>query len=68
MSKFTIEVDEELERVLVKNAAIGGVSVEKFIELLLNRFAVDRHSMKVEDMKAGYEDCAELNLEWANLK
>ena len=68
MSKFTIEVDKDLEKVLVGNAALRGMSVEKLIVMLLHRFAVDEHIMKVEDMKLGYEECGEVNLEWANLK
>lgn len=68
MSKYTIEVDEGLEKILAANARARGMSVEKLIELLLHRFSIDKHSMKVEAMKEGYEECGDINLEWANLK
>lgn len=68
MSKYTIEVNGQLEKILVGNAKAKGMSVEKIIELLLSRFALDSHSMKVEQLKDGYEACGEINLDWANLK
>lgn len=68
MSNYTIEVDEALAKILSEKAALKNMSVEKLIVYLLHRFALDPHSMKVEDMKGGYEECGELNLEWANLK
>lgn len=68
MSNYTIEVDENLDRILSEKAALKRMRVEELIVFLLHRFALDPHSMKVEDMKDGYEQCAELNLEWANLK
>ena len=68
MSRYTVEVDENLDRILTGAANMRSMSVEKLIELLLNRFAVDAHSIKTEDMKEGYAECGALNLEWANLK
>lgn len=57
-----------MERILSNGARERNMSIEKLIELLLHRFAVDPHSIRVEDMKNGYEECGELNLQWANLK
>ncbi|MCI9031753.1 MAG: hypothetical protein HFK09_04435 [Clostridia bacterium] len=68
MRSYLIEVDEELDKILGSAAALKNMSVEKLITLLLHRFALDPHSMKVEDMQSGYVSCGDLNLEWANLK
>lgn len=68
MRKYTIEVDERVEKILSDMAQARGMRVEKIIGLLLERFAIDGHTMKVEELKEGYEACGPLNLEWANLK
>ncbi len=68
VSKYVIEVDAELEKILASSARERNMSVEQLIRLLLHRFAIDPHSIKTEDMKEGYEACGELNLQWANLK
>lgn len=68
MSKYTIEVNAELDKILSSAAHERGMSTKELIVVLLNRFAVDPHSIKAEDMRDGYIECGAMNLEWAELK
>lgn len=68
MNKITIEVNPQLEKQLHDAARIKGMPVEKYIEYLLNRYAVSLHTMEVEQMEKGYAECGSVNLDWANCK
>ena len=68
MIKFYIEVSPEVESDLRDAARIKGMKVEDYIAYLVNRYAVQLHTLEVESMEKGYEECGSLNLEWANLK
>lgn len=68
MKKIQIEVDEQVQEKLGDAARIKGMTVDKYIEYLVNRYAVNLHTLEVESMEKGYADCGSLNLEWANLK
>ena len=65
--QYTIEVDKELNDILVSNAHAKNMGVEALISELLKRYVVDAHIMEQEDVRKGIEECAEINLDWANL-
>lgn len=69
MSKYLIEVDAEVDKVLNENAAARGASAEQIISELIHTYLIPAHIMQLEDeWKKGYSECGEINLEWANLK
>ena len=66
--QYTIEVNDALNNILTSNAAKAGMSTEALIVSLLNKFVIDAHIMeKVELWEKGFDECAEINLDWANL-
>lgn len=66
--KYTVEVDEELNDILTRNASIKNMSVGALIAELLKRFSLDAHIMEQNELwQNGIDDCAEINLDWANL-
>lgn len=66
--QYTIEVDEQLNNVLTSNAAKRNIPVPALIAEMLNRYALDAHIMEQTEMwKDGIQNCAEVNLDWANL-
>ncbi len=66
--QYTIEVNDALNDILTANATKSGMTTEALITYLLNRFVIDAHIMeKVEQWKRGIDECAEINLDWANL-
>lgn len=66
--KYIIEVDEQLNNILTKNANAKGVSVPTLVSQLLKQYVVDVHIMEQTDVwQNGIEECAEINLDWANL-
>lgn len=68
MITITIEVENNVESKLRDAACIKGMRVEDYIAYLVNRYAISLHTMELESMEKGYEECGTLNLEWANLK
>ncbi len=66
--EYKIEVDEALNNVLKSNAEAMGKSVEEIICSIVKRYAIDMHIMeKTELWQDGINDCADINLDWANL-
>ncbi len=67
MKLYKIQISEELNKLIEECAKKMNVSVETFIARVLSRYAIDPHIMENEDVKRGYEDMAEINLEISNL-
>ena len=66
--QYKIEVDEELNSMLIANAQKNNVSVEKLIEQTLKRYTIDKHIMEQNELwQKGIDECAAINLDWANL-
>ena len=66
--KYTIEVDQDVDNLLKSNSQRRGVSVEALITDLVKRYLIDAHIMeKAELWQSGIDECAEINLDWANL-
>ena len=57
-------MDKRLQEV----AKIKGVPVEKYVADLVNRYALSLHTMNQEELRQGYEETGDINLDWANLK
>lgn len=67
MYKYQIEIGEKLNAVLEEGARMKDMAIERFIAEILNRYAVDPHIMEKEDVKEGYEESGDINLDWSNL-
>ena len=68
MAKYLIEVDETVDKILKENANLKSLSVESVIKEILNRFTISAHTMQYEDeLKEGYQQSGDINLDWANL-
>lgn len=66
--QYTIEVDKALNDVLNKTALKKNIGVPELIVELLKRFSVDAHIMEQTELwQNGIKECAEINLDWANL-
>jgi len=66
--KYIIEVNKAMEDVLVRNAKRNNISVEALIVELLKRYLIDAHIMEKNELwQNGINECAEINLDWANL-
>lgn len=66
--EYKIEVDSEMEDILSRNAAAAKMSVNNYIAELLKRYVIDAHIMeKSEAWQNGINECAEIELDWANL-
>lgn len=66
--EYVIEIEDGMNDILTYNANKNGMSVQALIRELLKRYLIDAHIMEKSDLwKNGIEECAELNLEWANL-
>lgn len=66
--EYKIEVNEVLDGILKSNAARYGKSVPALIAELLQRYLIDAHIMEqTEVWENGINECAEVNLDWANL-
>ncbi|MDR2201233.1 MAG: hypothetical protein LBP26_00485 [Clostridiales bacterium] len=68
MVKYQIEVNDELNALLEQNARRADVSIERFIQEILNRYVFSPHILESEEVKSAYAECGSVNLEWANLK
>lgn len=66
MNKYEISVNDELNTILKEAAAKMNVSVESFISDILNRYAIDPHIMEQDEVKEGYRDMGDINLEISN--
>ncbi|MBD5131547.1 MAG: hypothetical protein HDT28_02990 [Clostridiales bacterium] len=66
--KYQIEVDKELNDILVNNANKRNMSVPALIAEILKRYVIDAHIMEQNELwERGAADCAQLELDWANL-
>lgn len=66
MKVYQIEIGDELNRILEEAASKMDQNIETFIESLLHRFAIDPHIMEGDDVKNGYEQMGDINLEISN--
>ena len=66
MKVYQIEVDDSLNVILEEAARKMDVNIESFISEILNRYAIDPHIMEQEEVKQGYADMGEINLEISN--
>ena len=66
--KYTIEVDEQLNNILTSNANKRNMPVSVLISEMLKRYLIDSHIMEQSELwKNGINECADVNLDWANL-
>lgn len=66
--QYTVEVDKALNDILTRNANKRNMSVSALIVELLKRFSLDSHIMEQNELwQNGINECAEINLDWANL-
>lgn len=66
--KYLIEVDKELSDILTSNANKRNMNVTALIAEILKRYVIDSHIMEQSELwERGAADCAELELDWANL-
>lgn len=66
--QYIVEVDEDLNLMLINNAKSAGMSVENLIRETVKRYLIDSHIMEQNELwQSGIEECAEINLDWANL-
>ena len=66
--QYNIEVDEELNNILINNAQRRNMSVPALIAEMLKQYAIDAHIMEQSELwKNGFDNVADVNLDWANL-
>lgn len=66
--KYTIEVDNDMQQILSSNADRRNMSVPALISEMLRQYVIDAHIMEQsETWESGIKECAEINLDWANL-
>ena len=63
--KYIIEVDEKLNTVLTSNANRRNVPVPALIAEMLKRYLIDADQSEL--WENGINECAAVNLDWANL-
>lgn len=68
MNVYQIEVDDELNVILEEAAQKMDVNIESFISQILNRFAIDPHIMEQDEVKDGYVEMGDINLNISNNK
>lgn len=67
MKKYLIEVNEKLAEIMEEKAKSKKIPVEQMISVILSRFTINGHILDSEEVKNGYEECGEINLDWSNL-
>lgn len=66
--KYNIEVDEQLNDILIRNANRRNTDVPTLIAEMLKHYVIDAHIMEQNSLwQDGINACAEINLDWANL-
>ncbi len=66
--QYIIEVNEQLNNMLLNNANLRNMTVPALIVELLGRYVIDAHIMEQDEVwKNGINECADINLDWANL-
>ena len=68
MNVYQIEVDDELNAILEEAAQKMDVNIESFISQILNRFAIDPPIMEQDEVKDGYVEMGDINLNISNNK
>ncbi len=66
MHIYQIEVGDELNAILEEAAARMDTNIESFITQILNRYAIDPHIMEQDEVKNGYTDMGDINLDISN--
>lgn len=66
MKVYQIEVGDELNEILEEAARTMDMNIESFIAQILNRFAIDPHIMEQDEVKDGYRDMGDINLDISN--
>ena len=66
MKVYQIEIDDELNAILEEAARKMDVNIETFISQIVNRFAIDPHIMEQDDVKDGYTQMGDINLDISN--
>ena len=57
-----------MNETLTRNANKYNMSVQSVILQILRRYVVDSHIMEQDELwQSGIKECAEINLDWANL-
>ncbi|MBR6788809.1 MAG: hypothetical protein IKM44_03275 [Clostridia bacterium] len=56
----------ELEKVLTALAKERGISMDKLVSEIINKYFPSTHMMNREDMAKGYKEMSEINLSIAN--
>ena len=66
--KYLIKVDDALNTVLTNNADKRNIPVSALIAEMLKRYVIDAHIMEQSELwKNGFDECADVDLDWANL-
>lgn len=66
--QYVIEVDDDLNLTLIGNAKKHNISIEELIEETVKRYVIDEHIMEQSELwQKGIDECAAINLDWANL-
>lgn len=66
--QYVIEVDDDLNITLIGNAKKHNISIEELIEETVKRYVIDEHIMEQSELwQKGIDECAAINLDWANL-
>ncbi len=66
--EYIIEVEDGLNDILTYNAKRNNLSVQALITELLKRYVIDAHIMEKNELwEKGITECADINLDWANL-
>lgn len=63
MYQYQINVGKQLNDQLKRVAMDKNMSIEKFIEEILNKYFVPMHTIDQEAMAKGYEEMGKINLE-----
>lgn len=66
--QYIIKIEDDLNKILTETALKRNMTVPQLISELIKRFAIDSHIMEESEMwKVGIKECADINLDWANL-
>ena len=66
MKVYQIEVNDQLNEILEEAARKMDTNIETFITRVWDRFAIDPHIMEQEEVKDGYTDMGDINLDISN--
>lgn len=66
MKVYRVEIDDELNLILEEAARKMDMNIESFISQILNRYAIDPHIMEQDEVKEGYADMGDINLDISN--